>query len=181
MYGTTIEGASKQNGSSWGTDSTYDKNKINIHSIQKISYRSKNWFTEKFNNYRKTPPQRYNTQKFPLMSEFSRVRFKMDEYENHPTQKPYALLKRIILTSSNEQDLVLDPFSGSFTTGFACKMLNRKFIGFEKNNEYIKIGIRRLELGSEFSKKELEKVKHRKTNNKSKKDHGNTFTPKLFN
>lgn len=41
----------------------------------------------------------------------------MDEYENHPTQKPEALLKRIILASSNPGDIVLDPFAGSFTTG----------------------------------------------------------------
>ena len=53
--------------------------------------------------------------------------------------------------------------------------------GFEKNKEYIKIGIRRLELESEFSNKELEKVKKRKTSNKSKKDHDNTYTPNLFN
>ena len=68
-------------------------------------------------DYRKNPPQPYSSEKVPgNVWEFSRVRFKMDEYENHPTQKPEALLERIIKASSNEGDVVLDPFSGSFTT-----------------------------------------------------------------
>ena len=69
-------------------------------------------------NYRKNPPQPYNHQKVPgNVWDFPRVRYLMDEYENHPTQKPEALLKRIILASSNPGDIVLDPFAGSFTTG----------------------------------------------------------------
>ncbi|MEN1396534.1 DNA methyltransferase, partial [Pseudomonas aeruginosa] len=69
-------------------------------------------------DYRKNPPQPYNHQKVPgNVWDFPRVRYLMDEYENHPTQKPEALLKRIILASSNPGDIVLDPFAGSFTTG----------------------------------------------------------------
>lgn len=64
----------------------------------------------------------------------------MDEYENHPTQKPSALLKRIILASSNPSDTVLDPFAGSFTTGAVAAASGRKFIGIELNNEYVKWG-----------------------------------------
>ena len=68
-------------------------------------------------DYRKTPPQPYNNEKVPgNVWEIPRVRYKMDEYENHPTQKPEALLERIIKASSNPGDIVLDPFSGSFTT-----------------------------------------------------------------
>jgi len=93
----------------------------------------------------------------------------MDEYENHPTQKPEALLERIIKSSSNEGDIVLDPFSGSFTTGSVAKKLNRKFIGIEINEDYVKMGIRRLGLSSKYSKEELEKEKKRKTKNLSKK------------
>ena len=170
-------------GSSWEPilHMTKSKNKYTFNS-KDILIEAKTGSQRNLIDYRKTPPQRYNTKKVPSnVWNFPRVRFKMDEYENHPTQKPYALLKRIILTSSNKDDIVLDPFSGSFTTGFACKMLDRKFIGFEKNKEYIKIGIRRLELESEYSKKELEKVKQRKTSNKSKKDHDKTYTPNLFN
>ena len=121
-------------------------------------------------DYRKNPPQPYNTKKVPgNVWEYPRVRFKMDEYENHPTQKPEALLERIIKSSSNEGDIVLDPFSGSFTTGSVAKKLNRKFIGIEINEDYVKMGIRRLGLSSKYSKEELEKEKKRKTKNLSKK------------
>ncbi|HBD2971351.1 TPA: adenine-specific DNA-methyltransferase, partial [Escherichia coli] len=120
-------------------------------------------------DYRKNPPQPYSTQKVPgNVWDFPRVRFLMEEYENHPTQKPTSLLRRIILASSNPGDVVLDPFSGSFTTGDVAKSLDRRFIGIEINEEYVKIGIRRLGIPSDYTPKELEKVKKRKTKNKSK-------------
>ena len=93
----------------------------------------------------------------------------MDEYENHPTQKPEALLERVIKASSNEGDIVLDPFSGSFSTCGVAKRLNRKSIGIEVNPEYVKIGIRRLDLPSHYTEEELKKEKKRKTTNRSKK------------
>lgn len=121
-------------------------------------------------DYRKNPPQPYNTKKVPgNVWEYSRVRFKMDEYENHPTQKPESLLERVIKASSNEGDLVLDPFSGSFSTGAVAKRLNRKFVGIEINEGYVKIGIRKLEIPSTYSQEELAKEKKRKTRNLSKK------------
>ncbi|MFC1485206.1 DNA-methyltransferase [bacterium] len=55
----------------------------------------------------------------------------------HPTQKPEEMLKRIIIASSNEGDLVLDPFMGSGTTAFVAKRLKRKWIGIEKEKKYI--------------------------------------------
>lgn len=63
----------------------------------------------------------------------------------HPTQKPEALLERIITANSNENDTVLDPFSGSGTTCYIAKKLNRKFIGIEKNKEYFNISKRRID------------------------------------
>ena len=54
----------------------------------------------------------------------------------HPTEKPVPLLEVLIRESSEEQDLVLDPFAGSGTTGVACKNLNRKYILIEKEKEY---------------------------------------------
>lgn len=63
----------------------------------------------------------------------------------HPTQKPEALLERIIRACSNEGDIVLDPFSGSGTTCFVAKKLNRKYIGIEKNKEYFDISKRRID------------------------------------
>jgi len=65
----------------------------------------------------------------------------------------------------------LDPFSGSFSTCNVAKKFKRKSIGIELNLEYIKIGLRKLNIDSNFSAQELEKIKKRKTNNKSKKDH----------
>lgn len=57
----------------------------------------------------------------------------------HPTIKPNELIERIILASSNENDLVLDLFSGTGTTSKVAKELNRNFIGCENNKEYIKL------------------------------------------
>lgn len=72
----------------------------------------------------------------------------MPEYEDHPSQKPEALLERIVKASSNPGDLVLDPFCGSFTTCAVAKRLGRKSIGIESQLQYIKIGLRRV-LGME--------------------------------
>lgn len=109
-------------------------------------------------DYRKNPPKVYNSEKIPgNVWEFPRVRYRMEEYENHPTQKPIALLERIIKASSNENDLVLDPFSGTFTTSFVAKNLNRKSIGIELQDEYVKIGLRRLKLQEEFNGEVLKK------------------------
>ena len=66
----------------------------------------------------------------------------------HPTQKPLALLVRLLLMSSNENSLICDPFSGSSTTGIAANLLNRKFVGIEQESEFIGISVKR--------KKELE-------------------------
>ena len=57
----------------------------------------------------------------------------------HPTQKPLGLLEELIKTYTNENDLILDSCMGSGTTGLACKNLNRRFIGIEKEEKYFKI------------------------------------------
>lgn len=62
----------------------------------------------------------------------------------HPTQKPTALMEQLILASSNEGETVLDFTAGSFTTGVACKNLNRKFIGIEMDDKYFEIGKNRI-------------------------------------
>jgi site-specific DNA-methyltransferase (adenine-specific) len=70
---------------------------------------------------------------------------KTDEkfFGKHPTQKPVALLERIIAASTEENDLVLDPFSGSSTTGVAAARLNRKFVGIEIETEYLAKSLKR--------------------------------------
>ena len=109
-------------------------------------------------DYRKPIPTVYNSQKVPgNVWDIPRVRYRMDEYENHPTQKPTALLERIIKASSNRGDLVLDPFSGTFTTCYVAKTLGRRSIGIELQDEYVKIGLRRLQLADEFYGEKLKK------------------------
>ncbi len=63
----------------------------------------------------------------------------------HSTQKPEALLYRIILSTSNPGDIILDPFMGSGTTGVVAKKLGRNFIGIEKEEKYIKAATKRIE------------------------------------
>ena len=61
----------------------------------------------------------------------------------HPTQKPLEILDRIILASTKEKDLILDPFCGSSTTGISAVRLNRRYIGIDNEKEYIELSIRR--------------------------------------
>ena len=66
------------------------------------------------------------------------------KFGKHPTQKPLYLLERIILASSKPNDLVLDPFCGSSTTGVAAIRLGRKYIGIDSNEEYIRLSEARI-------------------------------------
>ncbi|PKK85635.1 MAG: site-specific DNA-methyltransferase, partial [Thermoplasmata archaeon HGW-Thermoplasmata-1] len=74
----------------------------------------------------------------PLTSQYEKI------HGVHPTQKPMQLLRRIVAASSHEGDLVLDPFNGSGTTGIAAHLLGRRYIGIDKQSEYLDITIKRL-------------------------------------
>lgn len=63
----------------------------------------------------------------------------------HPTQKPKDLLKRIILSSTNEGDLILDPFTGSSTTGLVAVEYGRRFVGIDSEKGYLDLSVKRLE------------------------------------
>ena len=78
------------------------------------------------------------------------------------------LLERIIKASSNEGDIVFDPFAGSFTTSAVAVRLGRIGIGIDLNREYFEMGIRRTGISNEYNGKLLVKNKIRKTNAKSK-------------
>ena len=67
------------------------------------------------------------------------LRYSCSRNKLHPTQKPLELIKKLILQSSNEGDIVLDPFIGSGTTAIACINTNRNFIGFELDPTYYAI------------------------------------------
>ncbi|BAW74371.1 DNA-methyltransferase [Helicobacter pylori] len=76
--------------------------------------------------------------KSPVVSGLEKVK--------HPTQKSLALMEKIISIHTNPNDIVLDPFMGSGTTGLACKRLERNFIGIESEKEYFQIAKKRLNL-----------------------------------
>ena len=74
---------------------------------------------------------------FPLCT--GEERLKGDDGKKlHPTQKPEALLARVMLSSSRPDDLVLDPFNGTGTTGAVAKRLGRRFVGIEREQDYAK-------------------------------------------
>ena len=66
-------------------------------------------------------------------------------FGKHPTQKSLDLLRRIVLASTNKGDLILDPFTGSSTTGIAANMYGRNFIGIDTKKEYLDVSIKRFE------------------------------------
>jgi site-specific DNA-methyltransferase (adenine-specific) len=76
--------------------------------------------------------------------QFSHIHYCQDNRQDHPTQKPEGLIERMVLASSNEGDLVVDPFSGSGTTLRVCQQLNRNSIGIELNENYVKMTKNRL-------------------------------------
>ena len=75
-------------------------------------------------------------------------------FGKHPTQKPVELLKRVVLASTQKGDKILDPFTGSSTTGLAAYLYGREFVGIDSEKEYLNLSIKRFE--------ELEKNMRRK-------------------
>ena len=120
-------------------------------NADQILVEAKTGAKRKLIDYRKNPPQQYNTTKVPgNVWEIPRVRYRMKEYEKHPSQKPEALLERIIKASSNSGDMVLDPFAGTFTTSAVAQKTGRKSISIEAEEEYIKIGLRRVGISAVY-------------------------------
>ncbi|MCT7973338.1 adenine-specific DNA-methyltransferase [Laspinema olomoucense] len=110
-----------------------------------IRVEAKTGAVRKLIDYRKSKPALYCTTKVPgNVWYIPRVRYKMPEYRKHPTQKPEALLERIIKASSNPGDVVLDLFAGTFTTAAVSQRLERKSISIEREYEYVEIGLNRL-------------------------------------
>lgn len=81
--------------------------------------------------------------KLPLCT--GKERLKINGEKAHPTQKPEALLERVVIASTNPGDIILDPFFGSGTTGAVAKKLGRHWIGIEANPGYIAIAQRRID------------------------------------
>lgn len=107
-------------------------------------------------DYRKRVPAKYSDSKVPGNAwYFPRVRYRMPEYEEHPSQKPLLLLERIVAASSNLGEVVLDPFAGTFTAARAAANLGRRSISIEASEEYLKIGIRRLGVAEQYKGEHL--------------------------
>ncbi len=99
----------------------------------------KDWSRSDDGNWRDTHPSNF-------WSDITIPFWSMPENTDHPTQKSEKLLAKLILASSNPNDLVLDPFLGSGTSSVAAKKLGRRFIGIESEEEYALLAERRLEL-----------------------------------
>jgi len=151
-------------------------------NADEIKVEAKTGSQRKLIDYRKPTPAQYNTDKVPgNVWYFPRVRYRMDEYEEHPSQKPELLLERIIRASSNEGDVVMDPFSGTFTTAAVARRLKRKSISIESQEEYLKIGLRRVLQMRSYKREDLlppEKTYIRKNGNGKRidnEDNGDLF------
>jgi adenine-specific DNA-methyltransferase len=117
-------------------------------------------------DYRKAIPSLYSNTKLPGNAWYiPRVRYRMPEYEDHPSQKPEALLERMIKASSNVGDMVLDPFAGTFTTSAVAQRLGRVSIAIEMQEKYVAAGLRRLGCSSEAAAQPLNKAYVRKNAN----------------
>jgi len=97
----------------------------------------------------------------PICSGKERLR-EDNNQRSHPTQKPEALLYRIMVSSTNKDDTVLDPFLGSGTTAVMAKKLQRNFIGFEQDSDYIKLAKKRLKNTQSLSDDIVTMTKSRK-------------------
>jgi len=130
---------------------------IKLKEILELDDRFDKWFEEKRKGYTFNfedildPTVKYDKRlKNPLGAnpsnvwEFRIVNWNDWDFTKHPTQKPLGLIKRIIKASSNEGDIVLDPFVGSGTTAFACKSTKRNFLCNDNNKEYVDIANKRL-------------------------------------
>ncbi|GAB6170871.1 hypothetical protein JCM15765_03490 [Paradesulfitobacterium aromaticivorans] len=99
----------------------------------------KDWDDNEDGKYRLTHPSN-------LWTDLTVPFWSMPENTDHPTQKPEKLVAKIILASSNEGDVVLDPFLGSGTTSVVAKKLNRRYIGIELDQTYCCLAEKRLAL-----------------------------------
>lgn len=99
----------------------------------------KDWEKSDAGDFRLTAPSN-------LWTDLTVPFWSMPENTTHPTQKPEKLLAKIILASTNENDLILDPFLGSGTTAVAAKKLNRAFTGIERDEYYCLLAEKRLDL-----------------------------------
>lgn len=115
------------------------KLKRKVLAPYKINGSPKDWEKQSEGSFRLTYPSN-------LWTDITVPFWSMPENTEHPTQKPEKLLAKIILASSNENDVVFDPFLGSGTTAVVAKKLSRKFLGIELDEKYATIAAKRLDI-----------------------------------
>ncbi|MEW6009334.1 MAG: site-specific DNA-methyltransferase [Candidatus Omnitrophota bacterium] len=113
------------------------------HSTEIVLWAAKNKDSKHYFNYELMKKMNNDKQMLSLWS-IKAPGWEEKKYGKHPTQKPLQLLNRIILASTRPNDIVLDPFSGSSTTGIAAFRENRQFIGIELEEQYLRTSIERL-------------------------------------
>lgn len=104
----------------------------------KVDGKPKDWQETEYGNFRDTYPSNF-------WDDISIPYWSMPENTDHPTQKPEKLIAKLILASSNPDDMILDPFLGSGTSAVVAKKLNRHYIGIECEREYCALAQKRLE------------------------------------
>lgn len=112
------------------------------HSTETILWAAKNKYSRHYFNYELMKKMNNNKQMLSLWS--IKAPGPLEKiYGKHPTQKPLELLNRIVSASTRPNDIVLDPFSGSGTTGIAAFCKGRQFLGIELEEEYLKVSLKR--------------------------------------
>lgn len=110
----------------------------------KADGKPKDWEETEYGNFRNTYPSNF-------WDDISIPYWSMPENTAHPTQKPEKLLAKLILASSNEGDVVFDPFLGSGSTSVTAKKLKRHYVGVEQNEQYCVWAEKRLEMAEKDS------------------------------
>ena len=127
-----------------GKDYTFNIDAVKVQRPVIAPYRNekgepKDWQEKGKQRFRLTHPSN-------IWTDISIPFWSMPENTPHPTQKPEKLIAKLILASSNEGDVVFDPFLGSGTTAVTAKKLGRRYIGIEQEKEYVALACKRLEM-----------------------------------
>ena len=115
------------------------KTRRRVVAPYKVDGKPKDWEETDEGNFRNTYPSNF-------WDDISIPYWSMPENPAHPTQKPEKLLAKLILASSNEKDIVFDPFLGSGSTSVCAKKLGRHYVGIEQNEQYCVWAEKRLEM-----------------------------------
>ena len=115
------------------------KTRRRVVAPYKVDGKPKDWEETDEGNFRNTHPSNF-------WDDISIPYWSMPENTAHPTQKPEKLLAKLILASSNEKDIVFDPFLGSGSTSVCAKKLGRHYVGIEQNEQYCVWAEKRLEM-----------------------------------